>query len=321
MGTTGLAFSGETRVKKHDDVAWIDVENPTGKVFDELETTYKLHPFHLNESTQKIQLTKVERERNYLFLLLHVPVAVAAENRFAMQQIGIFLGKNYLITIHDGPCPVVDELFNLFTRSTGHKKEYSTKGPAYLLYGVVKKLLDNLWDVSQGVMNDLDEIEGLVFDNNRSDAYQIGQARQRIMQLRRVIGSLRIMLDDLAQQVESFSGSHLAKYYSNNTKLANKLWEVIEEAKETVEIYKDADFTTSTEQTNEILAILTLVFTFTIPITVVASLYGMNVPLPGGNTTGAWTFLGKYTSFEILLTVSCLLALGMYLYFKKKRWF
>jgi magnesium transporter len=320
MGT-GVTFSGETRIKKHDDVAWIDVENPTGKVFDELETAYKLHPFHLNESTQKIQLTKVEREQHYLFLLLHVPVILEAENKLDMQQIGVFLGKNYLITIHEGSNAIIDELFGLFARSTGHKKEYSTKGPAYLLYGVVKKLLDSLWDASQEVMNELDAIEGLVFGNNRSDAYRIGQARQKIVQLRRVIGSLRIMLDDLAQQVEDFSGSHLAKYYSNNTKLANKLWEVIEEAKETVEIYKDADFTTSTEQTNEILAVLTLVFTFTIPITVVASLYGMNVPLPGGNTTGAWTFLGKYTSFGVLVAISGTAALAMYLYFKKKQWF
>lgn len=319
MGTE--TFSGEARVKKHDDVAWIDVENPSSEIFDELETTYKLHPFHLNESTQKIQLNKVEREKNYLFLLLHVPVKGSYPNELAVKQIGVFLGKNYLVTIHDGPSPIVDELFSVFARSTGHKKEYSTKGPAYLLYGVVKKILDNLWAASQEVLNELDEIEELVFGNNRSDAFKIGQARQKIVQLRRIIGSLRIMLEDLTQQVESFSGSHLAKYYSNNTKTANKLWEVIEEAKETVEIYKDADFTTSTEQTNEILAVLTLVFTFTIPITVVGTLYGMNVPLPGGNTAGAWTFLGKYTSFEILVSISCLAAIAMYLYFKKKQWF
>jgi magnesium transporter len=101
----------------------------------------------------------------------------------------------------------------------------------------------------------------------------------------------------------------------------NKLWEEIEEANETVEVYKDADFTTSTEQTNRILAILTLVFTFTIPITVVGTLYGMNVLLPGGIETGEWTFFGRYTTFIILLVLSTLMALAMYLYFKRKKWF
>jgi len=320
MSGNNMKFAGQTRVKKHDDVAWIDVENPTSEVFDQLEADYHLHPFHLNESTQKIQLNKVERESKYLFLLLHIPVANGADN-LIVEQVGVFLGKNYLITIHNQPSQVIDELFGLFESSAGHKQEYAAKGPGYLLYGVIKRVLDNIWTISQDMLNELDAIEGLVFDNNKSDAYSIGKARQKIVRLRQIIGSLKVMLDDLAEQINSFSGTHLAKYYANNTKAANKLWEVIEEAKETVEIYKDADFTTSTEQTNQILAILTLVFTFTIPITVVGTLYGMNVPLPGGLATGAWTFLGTYTSFGLLLTVSCVSALAMFLYFKRKKWF
>jgi magnesium transporter len=320
MGGNNKQFAGETRVKQHDNVAWIDVENPSSEVFDQLETEYHLHPFHLNESIQKIQLNKVEREKTYLFLLLHVPVT-GANNELFVQQIGVFLGKNYLVTIHSGASPLIDELFTLFERSSGHRQEYSSKGSGYLLYGIIKRLLDNLWTVSQDVINELDAIEELVFGNNRSDAYQIGQTRQKIVRLRQIIGSLKIILADLAEQVDTFSGGHLAKHYANNTKTANKLWEVIEEAKETVEIYKDADFTTSTEKTNEILAILTLVFTFTIPITVIGTLYGMNVPLPGGLATGAWTFLGTYTSFGILVALSCSAAIGMFLYFKRKRWF
>ena len=320
MGTKEKLFTGDTRFKKHNDVSWIDIENPTSGAFDRLETEYHLHPFHLNESTQKVQLDRVEREKNYLFLLLHIPTE-QADNTVTVEQVGVFLGKNYLITIHSGPNQVINELFELFERSTGHKKEYAAKGPGYVLYGIVKKLLDNLWTVSQEVLNALDEIEELVFSNNRSDAYQIGKARQKILRLRQIVSSLRLTLDDLAQQINAFSGDHLGKYYANNTKSANKLWEVIEEAKETIEIYKDADFTTSTEQTNQILAVLTLVFTFTIPISVIGTLYGMNVPLPGGNQVGAWTFFGRYTTLEILVALSVAAAIGMYLYFKKKQWF
>ena len=113
----------------------------------------------------------------------------------------------------------------------------------------------------------------------------------------------------------------MSKLYAGNVKLANKLWEEVEEAKETVEVYKDADFTSSTEQTNRILAVLTLVFTFTIPVTVIGTLYGMNVLIPGGIATGEWTFLGRYTTFIIIVILSALVAIGMYLYFKRKKWF
>jgi len=96
---------------------------------------------------------------------------------------------------------------------------------------------------------------------------------------------------------------------------------VIEECKETIEVYKDADFTTSTAQTNRTLAVLTLVFTFTIPITVLGTLYGMNIDLPGGIETGAWDLFGPYTTLGIIVASSMLFALAMFLYFKRKRWF
>ena len=91
--------------------------------------------------------------------------------------------------------------------------------------------------------------------------------------------------------------------------------------KKTVEIYKDADFTASTERTNEILAILTIIFTLAIPATIYGTFYGMNVPMPGANTATVWTFWGNFTTFYIIGGLSVLSAVAMYVWFKKKRWF
>jgi magnesium transporter len=64
------------------------------------------------------------------------------------------------------------------------------------------------------------------------------------------------------------------------------VYEALEEAKETVEIYKDMDYMLSQEKTNKILAVLTIVFTLCIPATVIGTFYGMNINLPGGIETG-----------------------------------
>jgi magnesium transporter len=309
------------KTQRHNDITWVDVENPSRETFAELEREYRLHPVHLNESIQKVQHTQVEHEKNYLFLVLQIPVFGPHKSKIVINQVGIFLGKEFLITMRTGRSPGVADLFDGCQHDEEQRKLYFTHGSGYLLYSLIGQLLDDISAMTEKVVNELDEIEDLVFDNNGSDAQRIGQARQKIVRLRRVIGPKRLVLGDLAQQIDEFTGESMAKYYSNNTKMANKLWEVIEEAKETVEIYKDADFTTSTETTNEILAVLTIIYTFTKPITVVGTLYANNVPLPGGNQAGAWTFLGRYTTFEILVTASVLMALAMYLYFRNKKWF
>lgn len=305
----------------HNGVTWADVRNPDSATFAQLEKDYNLHPLHLAESVQKVQHTQVEREDDYLFLVLHFPVFEPHTAKIFAGQLGVFLGKDYLVTIHANTSPFIDDVFSTSFHSEQQAEQHFGKGAAYLLYVLISRLLGSIETITDIVESELDGVEGLVFENNVSDAQRIGRIRQKIVRLSRLIGPKRTLLQDLAEQVNGFSGKDMTKYYHNSVKTVNRLWESIEEAKETVEIYKDADFTTNTEKTNKILMLLTLVFTFTIPVSIVAALYGMNVPLPGGIETGPWEFLGKYTSFGVVIAASLLLALSMYLYFKKRKWF
>jgi len=311
----------ELRAQTHSGVTWLDLEQPSQEVLADLERTYKLHPVHIKECVQKVQHIQVEREEGYLFLVLHVPVLTDRSDKIHVTQVGVFLGRDYLLTIRAGASPCITDLFEVCKLSSAKAEEYFKQGAAYLLYSLINGLLQGISEVTDDINNELDEIEDQVFDSKDSDAQRIGKLRQKIVRLSRVIGPKRFILQDLAEQIDSFTGKSVAKYYANNSKLAAKLWEEIDEAKETVEVYKDADFTASTEQTNLTLAVLTLIFTFTIPITVFASLYGMNVLLPGGLEAGSWQFLGRYTMFWLVLALSISAALGMFWYFRRKKWF
>lgn len=302
-------------------ITWLHLDNPSKKDFSRLEAHYNLHPVHLKESVQTIQQTQVEREDNYIFLLVHVPTHDPATDRIHTSQVGVFLGKDYVITISDGRKSVISDFFSECQTNQETAEKYCHESAGYLLYGILKNLLEDVSGTIETLLAELDTIEGLVFDDNKSDAFEIGKVRQKITRIKRVVKPLQLVLGDLAQQIKDFGGEGLIRYYSNNAKLAHKLTEVIDEAQETIEIFKDADFTTSTEQTNQILAVLTLVFTFTIPVTVLGTLYGMNVPLPGGTDFAMWTGLGAYTTAILIAITSFIMALVMYLYFKTKRWF
>jgi len=98
----------------------------------------------------------------------------------------------------------------------------------------------------------------------------------------------------------------------------------IEEMKEMVEIYKDTDFVTSSNKTNTVLSVLTILFTLTIPATVISSIYGMNVPLPGGwdfGVPGPLSFLGPFTSLLLIFVAMLIPAVIMIAYFKRVGWF
>jgi magnesium transporter len=302
-------------------MTWIDLENPSRKTLAELADTYKLHPLQVEECFSKDQLPQIEVEDEYVFLLMYFPKYIAEQNSTVAAHVGIFLGKNYLITVHEEKTPVITDLFYAYEQGIDHKDAHLKKSPAFILHGIITALLVDISSMVHAITKDLDAIEVKVFDDEGSDAFAIGQLRQKIMKLRRIMYSLKDMSAEIASSIHAFSGENLMRQYGTNTKRINKLWEAIEESRETVEIYKDADFTTNTEKTNSILAVLTLLFTFTIPATVLGTFYGMNVPMPGGFQTGPWTFFGQYTTLIIIVIFSLLPIYFMMRYFRKKKWF
>ena len=86
-----------------------------------------------------------------------------------------------------------------------------------------------------------------------------------------------------------------------------------------MEIYKDTDFVLSTEKTNKVLGLLTIIFTLAIPSTVIGTFYGMNINLPGG-VEESLMILGPHTMFIFIILASSIPAIMMFVYFKKLGW-
>ena len=122
-------------------ITWLSVQQPTAEVFKELETTYQLHPVHLKESLQTIQLTEVEREDNYIFLLLHLSTYDTATQHIQTSQVGVFLGKDFVITVHDDRPSALTELFERLLKDPVEAETYCQHSAGYLLHGLIKKLL------------------------------------------------------------------------------------------------------------------------------------------------------------------------------------
>lgn len=313
--------AGTSRSQHHPGLSWIDLENPSRKDLASYASQYNLHPLQVEECFSKGQLPQIEVEKEYIFLLLYIPRQIYAENRIVADHIGIFLGKDFLVTVHEEATLAIPALFEAYKDSSGPNGNDLKKSPADVVLSIISNLLIEISAMINSISQELEEMESQVFDIQSSDAYRIGQLRQKIMRLRRIISSQKEISIGLSTSIKNFGTESLARHYINNRKITDKLWEAIEEAEETVEIYKDADFTTSTEKTNEILTILTLIFTLTIPATVLGTFFGMNVLVPGGIEVGPWTFLGPFTTLILIIISSLIPIVVMLWYFKKKKWF
>lgn len=285
-----------------------------------LADEYPFHPLHLEESLLGARLPQIEKEKDYVFLLLQIP-GTEADGSIVSDQVAIFLGKDYLITLHNESADELRKFFTLCENDEGMRATYFKHSTGYLLYHILEGLFKDTGDLVQGILEKLDRIEGVVFDEKSTASYEIGQLRQQITKLKRIMDFLKDVLGDLATNIDDFTGDSMSRHYHSMAKTVNRLSVALDEAKETVEIFKDADFTASSARTNQVLAVLTIIFTLTIPATLLGTFYGMNVQLPGGIEAGPWTFFGPYTTFILAVIISLGLALAMGWYFWKKKWY
>ena len=187
-----------------------------------------------------------------------------------------------------------------------------------MLHSIIDVLVDDLFHILKKVIGNIHDIEDDVFDEHLAIAKEISLIRREITILRRTIFPLRRIVSLVTHLVQKVSEEDLTLYYDDVNDHIDTVIEILEESREAIEIYKDTDFMLSTEKTNKILGILTILFTLSIPATVIGTFYGMNIELPGGiEKTGSSHFFGPYTTFIIIIVVSITSALFMVWYFRK----
>jgi magnesium transporter len=295
------------------------MQKPTFADMTLLGQKYPFNKLNFEDSLSKLQIPKIDRYEDHIFIILHFPTP-DKEKGFLFSQLAIFMGTDYLVTIHQGELKQLDELFNMCRNDERHRQQTMGKSSGFLLHKIIDTLVDEMLHILMKVVGNIDDIEDSVFDERISIPRQISLLRREITTLRRIVTPLRRTVVDLAKDVQRYSKEDLALYFRDVQDHIEKVYETLEEAKETVEIYKDTDFMLSNEKTNKILAVLTIIFTLSIPATVIGTFYGMNVNIPGGTQTGPWEALGPYTTLIFVIVISSISALLMVLYFRRLGW-
>lgn len=307
---------------KGNGFVWTDIQNPDRAEIEKLGQMYNFNSLNLDDAISKIQLAKIDNYDDHSFVILHFPPLALKRGMSKFNQIAVFIGKDYLVTIHYGELKPLVDMVRQCKDNPQYGNELLGKSSGFLLYKIIDALVDDLLHTLRRIVENLDEIEDDVFDENKSTPKKISLLRREITILRRIVHPLRKTVLETSKNTQRFSNpdDDLVIHFDDVIDHIDKVVETLDEAKETMEIYKDTDFLLSTEKSNKILATLTLIFTLTIPPTVVGAIYGMNINLPGGIQTGNWVFFGEYTTLIIMLIFSLLPSILMFAYFYRKKW-
>ena len=296
------------------DLTWVNIESPTEQETEYLAQNYPFHPLDLDDCLSRIQRPKIDEygaPKDYLFLVLHFPVFNIEARVTTPSQVSVFIGKNYLITLHKGELKPLVKLFRECQIDEESRQEHFSQGSGYLLYRIIDRLVDYCLPILNKIGDNIEEVEDNIFsDRARGTVRGISVLRRDVISFRRIIWPMRAVIGSLEPKVRRFTKMDMVVYFGDMVDHADKIWDALDEYKEIIEGLNDTHDSLATNRTNEVMRTLTIIATILLPITVVASIYGMNITLP---------FQGSGYSFLYVLLIMLVIISGMLYFFHRKR--
>lgn len=297
-----------------EGLRWVKIERPTPLEWGWLEEHFEFHTLDLEDVLSRNQRPKIDEYPDYLFIVLHFPVFDHAVGRLNAGELDMFVGPDYLITIPNQPLQPLEYLFERCRAKEELREQIFSKGPGYLLYRIVDDSFDYCFPMLRKIENKLDAIEDEIFFGRSEEIVRdISNVKQEIINFRKVIRPQRPVLRDLENIKQRFLAPDLdlEVYFDDIVDAHERIWDMLENYREVVQGLEETNESVISHRVNDILRVLTAISVIVLPLTLVASIWGMNVRVPGeADITGFWAVLGGM--FVMLV--------GAVAYFRHRGW-
>jgi magnesium transporter len=287
---------------------WADVVDPTAEDAQMLARDFGLHELAIEDALNDMQQPKVESYPGYLYLVLHGIDFEASKHRFATHDIDFFLGPHFLVTVHDGRSRSIRRLAELCPKNDHILRE----GPAALMHRIVDTMVDNYRPEVDELEEWLDEVETDVFEN-RLEIREILALKRDVASLRRVTIPQRDAVGRLARREFAEIDQTVAYRFRDVHDHLNRMADEAILFSDRLTGLIEAHMSATSNRLNEVMKVLTIITVLFAPLTVLTSLYGMNVALP--HLPG-----GEAAQFWWVLALMGLLSGGMYWFIRSRRW-
>src|SRR4051812_44771195 len=271
------------------DLTWVHLDTPNGDEAAALAERYGWHELDLEDVLSKRQRPKIDEHAEYLFMVLHFPAYDKAIQRLNAAELDAFMGQDYLVTLPNVELLPVSRLFARCREDEDLRDDIFGKGSGYLLYHVLDDLFDYCFPILDKIGHKLDRIEDEMFEGASDEIVRdISNVKQEIISYRKIIKPERATLRLLDRHTSRYLPETLEEYFDDIVDSAERIWDMLDNYKEVVEALEDTNESVISHRQNEVLRVLTVFSVLLLPMTLVASVFGMNVMFPGYGTHGAF---------------------------------
>jgi magnesium transporter len=288
---------------------WVDLADPTVEETALLSDTFRFHPLSVEDARSALQFPKVEAYPGYLYVVLHGIDLKKGQTQFATHDIDFFLGRNYLVTVHDGSSRSISRMRQVCDQ---HERVLA-EGPVGVLHRIVDSMVDNYRPAVEELEDRIGSLEDLAFTGEQHMVRQVLKLKREVASMRRVMIPQRDAIGRLARREFSAISDEMAYRFRD---VYDQVLRYAEESilfQDRVTGILEVHLSTVSNRLNMVMKVLTVMSTIFLPLTVLTGMWGMNIPLPrfpGADAVQFWWVAG------VMVAIS----LAMLVMFRRKRW-
>jgi len=295
-------------------LTWFYIEKPTPNEVRFLAQRFHFHPLDLDDLLSRVQRPKIDEYEDYLFMVLHFPVFDEQSRITKPSELDIFIGENYVVTVHcSGDLKPLAKFFQDCEDDKESRERYLGRSSGFLFYHILDRLVNSCFPILDKVTQNIDDIEDIILTKPIPETVrEISLIRRDLISFRRVVHPQIAVLEMLEKEEYPFFKEDQEVYFGDVADHIRKIWDGLEDCKEVIDGLADTSNWLTSHRIQEIMRILTIIMGILAPPTLIASIYGMNIALPGGVHSGSLLPLG------ILFALMAASAGGIFFYMRRR---
>ncbi|MDR1446722.1 MAG: magnesium/cobalt transporter CorA [Treponema sp.] len=289
-------------------ITWIDVEGlEYSGVIHRFAEEYRIHPLTVEDILDTAQRPKVEEFDDYLFIVVK---AVNPADKLDLEQISLVITENTVITFQEKTGDFFDGIRKRILNNAGRIRRMGT---GYLAHSIMDAVVDEYFVILDRIGDTIESFEDRAIDES-DDTFirDIQMVKQNLLRVRRIIWPLRESINVLLRLENNFINKDLEPFFKD-------LYDNIMQAVETVESYREliagemeVNLSAVSNRMNKVMKVLTIISTIFIPLTFIVGVYGMNFAF--------MPELGMRYAYPVIWALMIGVAIGMIIFFKKRKW-
>ena len=262
-------------------LSWINVINAKDKEIDYLKKKYKFKELDLQDSyaANYAQRPKFHERNNYFFLILQFPYYNRKEQEICAEEIDFFVTKNEIITVHKNNLEPIIDFFSECQKNKFVSNQYLNSTNASLLYEIIIRLQYYTYPILDHISLDIQEIENNIFaGQERAMVTKILYTKRNILNVRKIMEAHKNVLQKLIKtNLKFFPVQKQIEHYYNLVEHTKNMWGLMAGQKEMIESLENTNNALVSFKLSDIMKTLTIFSVVVIPLTLISSIFCMNV--------------------------------------------